>query len=90
MQNIYDTGEVEFWRTDLWSQGILLEEFQSYVCLLEALKIWNARSSFLDWIEYYYASSDFGFLKKRFRIEIPFLRSTALTRQKFSPEQCYC
>ena len=30
MRDIYDTGEVEISRTDLWSQGILLEEFQSY------------------------------------------------------------
>lgn len=60
MPDIYDTGEVEVSRTDLWSQGILLEEFQSYIWLLEGLKIWNARSSFLDWIGYS-ASSDFGF-----------------------------
>ena len=89
MRDIYDTGEVEISRTDLWSQGILLEEFQSYVWLLEGLKIWNARSAFLDWIGYS-LSSDFGFLKKRLRIEIPFLHATALTRQNFSPEQCYC
>ena len=89
MRDIYDTGEVEISRTDLWSQGILLEEFQSYVCLLEGVKIRNTRSAFLDWIGYS-LSSDFGFLKKRLQIEIPFLRSTALTRQKFSLEQCCC
>jgi len=60
MPDIYDTGEVEISRTDFRSQGILLEEFQSYVLLLEGLKIWNARSTFLDWIVYS-ASSDFGF-----------------------------
>lgn len=59
MRDIYDTGEVEITRTVLWSQSIL-EEFQSYVWFLEGLKIWNTRSSFLDWIGYS-ASSDFGF-----------------------------
>ena len=37
MPDIYDTGEVEISRTDLWSQGILLEEFQSF---------WNPFSPF--------------------------------------------
>ena len=63
MPDIYDTGEVEISRTDLWSQGILLEEFQSYVWLLEGVKIRNTRSTFLDWISLS-IFSDFGFLKK--------------------------
>ena len=50
MPDIYDTGEVEISRTDLWSQGILLEEFQSYVWLLEGVKIRNTRSAFLDFL----------------------------------------
>ena len=63
MPDIYDTGEVEISRTDLWSQGILLEEFQSYVWLLEGVKIRNIRSAFLDWISLS-IFSHFGFLKK--------------------------
>ena len=73
MPDIYDTGEVEISRTDLWSQGILLEEFQSYVWLLEGVKIRNTRSTFLDWISLS-IFSDFGFLKKkRLQIEIHFI-----------------